>query len=182
MFFMPLKFLSLFSFTVAFNVLSLSLQVPPSPPYPVVLGCNNPLYCLLEIETSGYLTCSLQRVRPLINLEWRALPGKKEHITFSDETQKVTSQGETFDVTLTIWYQLTKPSHDIVPVECISTGEHEELNTLVARVDLMPRFGTSCSQILSLILSNCNTTVGGRKCSLLREADTLCGNFVMVVH
>lgn len=119
-------------------VYEIIVYVPPSPPYPVVLGCNNPFYCLLEIETSGYLTCSLQRVRPLINLEWRALPGKKEHITFSDEAQTITSHGETFDVTLTVWYQLTKTSHDTVPLECISAGEHKELNTLVARVDLMP--------------------------------------------
>ncbi|KAJ8049581.1 hypothetical protein HOLleu_02376 [Holothuria leucospilota] len=50
-------------------VYSVILFVYPDPPYVVVDGCSHQQYCVLEVQSQGSLTCTVNGIYPQVNLD-----------------------------------------------------------------------------------------------------------------
>lgn len=97
--------------------------VIPVPVYPVVKGCKYKRNCVLEVHRKGTLTCSVNGIRPEVNLEWKvSSKTQSRSISFFDHKRVTTTSGETFNITLTSSYSVGSVKQ--VTVECgVSDGD-----------------------------------------------------------
>ncbi|PIK48490.1 putative NLR family CARD domain-containing protein 4 [Apostichopus japonicus] len=112
--------------TLTFSSYSTLNTVSPQPSHPVVDGCSEEKYCVIEAQTEGTLSCSLFGVSPVVDLSFRAFnPSDKSKISFFEKL-KVTNKGETFDIVLTATYELHGTSDARFTIEC---GTHTNEDT-----------------------------------------------------
>ncbi|PIK55939.1 hypothetical protein BSL78_07167, partial [Apostichopus japonicus] len=115
---------------------NVSVIVDPIPAFPVVDGCNHQQYCVLEKEPRDQLTCSVLGIRPEVSLEWRAFR-QETPIVFTQHVLKVTKEGDGYDVSLTVNFDITLTAQDKITVECHVVGDNSELFGLSTKVDLL---------------------------------------------
>ncbi|KAJ8049590.1 NLR family CARD domain-containing protein 4 [Holothuria leucospilota] len=86
---------------------------------PIVHGCKEDNYCVLEGKTDGSLTCSLKGIRPKVLLELKTFHDRDGPlISFANQRLDVTSNGDVYDITLTSTYHLKETKKDRVTLEC----------------------------------------------------------------
>ncbi|XP_071838815.1 uncharacterized protein [Apostichopus japonicus] len=115
---------------------NVSVIVDPLPAFPVVDGCNHQQYCVLEKEPRDQLTCSVLGIRPEVSLEWRAFR-QETPIVFTQHVLKVTKEGDGYDVSLTVNFDITLTAQDKITVECHVVGDNSEFFGLSTKVDLL---------------------------------------------
>ncbi|KAJ8051154.1 Butyrophilin subfamily 1 member A1 [Holothuria leucospilota] len=121
----------------AFSVYSVIAYVSPLPAYPIIDRCNHQQHCVLESEHSGNLSCTVEAIRPLVQLEWRTV-NKDETalITFTNQKLTVKENEETYDVSVITTYSLRDESRRRLMVECKVIGSSEVFR-LSSQVDLL---------------------------------------------
>ncbi|KAJ8051002.1 NLR family CARD domain-containing protein 4 [Holothuria leucospilota] len=108
------------------------------PAYPVIEGCNQQQYCVLNAEYEGNVTCKVTGIRPQVQLRWKTLSnGDIPLIVFKKQQLLVTENGDTFDVVLVSEYRITDKSHDKVTVQCDVVATQEQLLGLTVKMDLL---------------------------------------------
>lgn len=119
------------------NAYKVIVHVPPSPPHPVVDGCEHQDPCILEKQYEDYLTCRLLGIRPAVKLEWNVFPTHlSSKITFSNEFREILPKGNAFDVTITSKYHVNDASQERLTIECkVSTTDETPFN-LATNFDL----------------------------------------------
>ncbi|PIK47939.1 hypothetical protein BSL78_15209 [Apostichopus japonicus] len=115
---------------------NVSVIVDPIPAFPVVDGCNHQQYCVLEKEPQDQLTCSVLGIRPEVSLEWRAFR-QETPIVFTHNVLKVTKEGDGYDVSLTVNFDITLTVQEKITVECHVVGDNSEFFSLSTKVDLL---------------------------------------------
>ncbi|KAJ8049589.1 hypothetical protein HOLleu_02391 [Holothuria leucospilota] len=92
---------------------------------PVVQGCSEENYCILEEEIRGTLTCLLNGIRPKVLLEWKTFHDRDAPlISFANQRLDVTSNGDVYDITLTSTYYLKATNKDRITLECRISESH----------------------------------------------------------
>ncbi|KAJ8048584.1 hypothetical protein HOLleu_00950 [Holothuria leucospilota] len=98
-------------------VIHVVVTVPPNPPYPVVEGCDNDRYCVLEVGREGVVTCSLRGIRPEVQLELTTF--QSDFMDFWNEQLVVTEHTNgTYDISLTSDFTINLPPFNRVTVVC----------------------------------------------------------------
>lgn len=114
------------------------------PALPVIKGCFNEQYCVIEGKEKGTLTCQVKGIRPKVQLEWETLhKNDKAVISFNTQHLMVTDDGKTFDITLTAAYHINDLSRDEISIVCKMSGSYDH------------PFNTT-SKVASLILNGIN--------------------------
>ncbi|KAJ8049869.1 NLR family CARD domain-containing protein 4 [Holothuria leucospilota] len=109
-----------------------------SPTHIVVEGCPVQQYCVLNVEPEGTLTCSLNGIRPHVELDLEDVSGSSStFLTFFNKHLTVKSNGDTFDVSLTLQYRFSGGSGSRVTVECKVTKTDIEQFYLSTKFDLL---------------------------------------------
>lgn len=109
----------------------------PVPAYPVVEGCSYEQYCVLNVSNGDYITCSVQGIRPLVELRWSE-SSHTDTLLFEDQNHFVTETEGVFDVTLTSRIMFPSARTEMITVECsaVRTSAHRfEMSTTT--IDLL---------------------------------------------
>ncbi|PIK51581.1 hypothetical protein BSL78_11543 [Apostichopus japonicus] len=115
-------------FTDGVNQYQLFVHVIPDPFYIDIKGCEPGLYCTIEVGVTGSLTCSLFGVRPEVDLTWKTSHGTQSSmIHFFEEKKQVSTDGVTFDITLTSKYKHKALTKEPLVLECAVAGSHAHL-------------------------------------------------------
>ncbi|PIK51576.1 hypothetical protein BSL78_11538, partial [Apostichopus japonicus] len=118
------------------NFYHVLVYVIPDPPYPIMSGCDENQYCIIEAEQEGTLTCSLHRVRPVVRLKLVTLSFDDSFmITVANEETVVTSNGDTYEVVLKTKYRL-HTYKDRIRFECKTYGEYADLFEMSKKFEL----------------------------------------------
>ncbi|KAJ8048553.1 NACHT, LRR and PYD domains-containing protein 1a [Holothuria leucospilota] len=116
----------------------LNAYVLPDPPYVLVEGCNLYQYCVLSIQQQGFLTCSLTRVRPRIELEWKILattpPSKLE---FTNHKMTFDEVDESSNIILKSHFTIRDTSPSRITIECRVKENSIEEYRLSTKLDLL---------------------------------------------
>lgn len=87
--------------------------------------------------------CSVHGVRPEVDLQWRTFhESDTGMISFHDETIKVTTNGETFDVMLTSKYELLNAKKQRLTLMCKASSWIVNNFDRSTKFDLLFREGT----------------------------------------
>ncbi|XP_071853160.1 uncharacterized protein [Apostichopus japonicus] len=81
--------------------------VTPTNPSPSIVGCSEPSNCTFNVTSSGYLTCYIEGVLPIVHPEWIHDEHMSSGITFSQPQLIVRSVGSLFCIYLTSYYEIT---------------------------------------------------------------------------
>lgn len=120
---------------------TVTVLVPPSPPYIQITGCEDRVRpCLFKEEDTNLVTCAVYGAHPNVSLEWVARNGKD--ISFSNYEKNVTERGKTFDVSVSANF---KVSEDIlcdkeISIECHFGGPLAKIMKAEAQALIVPRF------------------------------------------
>ncbi|KAJ8034427.1 NLR family CARD domain-containing protein 4 [Holothuria leucospilota] len=109
------------------------LYANPEPAFPIVRGCEKQAlrYCVLRVQIGGILTCSLHRVRPVVQLELGLFTEfDNDLISFSDQQVVTSNDDGTFDITVTSVYHLQHKSERRLTVQCRTVGSSANLSTV----------------------------------------------------
>ncbi|XP_071851662.1 uncharacterized protein [Apostichopus japonicus] len=106
--------------------------VSPSPPYPVIEGCNGiHTGCVLYFDDNhGIVECSIHRIYPKVDLAISLTSeDNSDLITFYDKEGKITEHEETFTVTLKYTVSVETTSTDQLTLQCtILDPPYEQLD------------------------------------------------------
>lgn len=107
-----------------------SSYVLPEPPFPVVQGCSHSKHCVLVVNRSGSLTCTVTEIFPQVQLEWREVnTSSSSSITFVRQKSITENSDRTFDISLTADYVVKDQHAENVTVECgITDWQGYDLN------------------------------------------------------
>lgn len=109
----------------------------PIPPYPTVSGCEDTQFCVLKGSQEGLLNCSLRGVRPAVGLKVIPFLGQeKENIDLTREEYTITTNGETYNITVIIKYAL-RVYQSRMTFECRTDGENAEIFDLSKKFELL---------------------------------------------
>ncbi|XP_071851550.1 uncharacterized protein [Apostichopus japonicus] len=126
--------------TEAVRSFYLVIYVTPIPGYPIIEGCNNERYCVLEANYNGILTCSVKGIRPAVELGWRAYH-QDSSISFQNEQLHTRSNGDTSDISITTEYIAEETAGRRITLECRAVGPNSKYFSLSSKVDLLfPEF------------------------------------------
>ncbi|XP_071850036.1 uncharacterized protein [Apostichopus japonicus] len=81
--------------------------VTPINPTPSIVGCSEPLDCAFNVTSSGYLTCLIEGVLPIVLPKWIHDEYISSRITFSRPQLIVRNAGSLFNIYLTTYYEIT---------------------------------------------------------------------------
>ncbi|PIK48658.1 hypothetical protein BSL78_14470 [Apostichopus japonicus] len=81
--------------------------VTPINPTPSIVGCSEPLDCTFNVTSSGYLTCLIEGVLPIVHPKWIHDEYISSRITFSRPQLIVRNVGSLFNIYLTTYYEIT---------------------------------------------------------------------------
>lgn len=110
--------------------------VNPRPHRLLVDGCNSQQHCVLEVQRTGNVTCSIYRIRPEVNLQWRSF-NDDSVLSLLGEQTRVTQQEDTLDISLTTYFEISSSVNGKVTLECYTSGENSNIFQLSVIVDLM---------------------------------------------
>ncbi|KAJ8051045.1 hypothetical protein HOLleu_04467 [Holothuria leucospilota] len=134
------------------------------PAYPLIKGCNQEQYCVLDADYEGNLTCTVKRIRPQVQLRWKTFSEvEKTLIAFTNQRMTVIKNGDTFDVTLVSQYHVKEKSPGKITVECEVVSSVQDLLGASMKMDLLfetgllPTHQTSTS--LTWIVPVCVTLI-----------------------
>ncbi|XP_071842736.1 uncharacterized protein [Apostichopus japonicus] len=120
------------------NMYNVSVYITPRTLNPVIHGCIEQSYCVLEVNKVGTVSCSYYGVRPEVNLSLKTFyDSDSEMLSFSDEQRNVKTNGETFDVTLTSQYMLQSTTRNRITLECSVSGGNFDLFDNSQKFDLL---------------------------------------------
>ncbi|KAJ8017833.1 Protein NLRC5 [Holothuria leucospilota] len=109
----------------------------PVSAHPVVEGCGNQQFCILEVLQEGNLTCSVSGIRPKVLLVWTVGDDSSELISFEPKPSIVEKHGDTFSITLTSHYRVFDSSENRVIVKCQISGAEKDIFKEIATVELV---------------------------------------------
>lgn len=136
------------------------IAVTPIPGYPIIEGCNQEQYCVLEVDTKGRLTCTVRGIRPEVKLEWRVFHEEsKELLIFHGQQVHTRSNGDTMDVTLATEFTAKEIAEKRLTLECTAVGPSATYFDLSSKVDLLFS-GSGMNLLASLVLSFFVSTFG----------------------
>ncbi|KAJ8030568.1 NLR family CARD domain-containing protein 4 [Holothuria leucospilota] len=116
----------------------LLFMAKPIPNYPVVKGCNNDQYCVLETSKRGNLTCTIGKIRPLVQLEWGIFDtNSANQISLLPREQVIRTNGETFDISVSTLYEIHTNLLNRLTLECRVVGSNLEVFHLSTKFDLL---------------------------------------------
>lgn len=136
------------------------LLVIPDPFYIDIKGCETGLNCTIGLGVTGSLTCSLFGVRPEVDLTWKTFHGiQSSMIHFFEEKKQVSTDGVTFDITLTSKYKHKALTKEPLVLECAVAGSHAHLFEASRKVQAIFIDGKLVTIIQYIIKSclNCTT-------------------------
>ncbi|XP_071853162.1 uncharacterized protein [Apostichopus japonicus] len=81
--------------------------VTPTNPSPSIIGCSEPSDCTFNVTSSGYLTCYIEAVLPIVHPKWIHDEYVSSKITFSQPQLIVRNFGYLFNIYLTTYYEIT---------------------------------------------------------------------------
>ncbi|XP_071853166.1 uncharacterized protein [Apostichopus japonicus] len=81
--------------------------VTPTNPSPFIVGCSEPSDCTFNVTSSGYLTCYIEGVLPIVHPKWIHDEHMSSTITFSQPQLIVRNVGSLFSIYLTTYYTIT---------------------------------------------------------------------------
>ncbi|XP_071853174.1 uncharacterized protein [Apostichopus japonicus] len=81
--------------------------VTPTNPSPSIVGCSEPSDCTFNVTSSGYLTCYIEGVLPIVHPKWIHDEHMSSTITFSQPQLIVRNVGSVFNIYLTTYYKIT---------------------------------------------------------------------------
>ncbi|KAJ8050840.1 NLR family CARD domain-containing protein 4 [Holothuria leucospilota] len=97
--------------------------VNPTPPYPVIKGCNHQQPCVLEVGYDGTITCTVQGIRPQVQLDWVTLNEKDSFlIDFENHRFSSVPNGDLFDISISSTYLITDKSITRMTLVCSISG------------------------------------------------------------
>lgn len=112
--------------------------VTPVPEYPIIDRCTHKVYCVLDVNYEGTLSCTVKGISPEVNLEWKAyFEESQKLISFHNQQLNTKSNGETSDVTLTTEYNVKDHSAKRITLECRAFGPNANLFSLSSKLDLL---------------------------------------------
>ncbi|XP_071852649.1 uncharacterized protein [Apostichopus japonicus] len=111
----------------------------PIPNYPIIDGCTQDRYCVLDVNYNEILRCAVKGIRPEVDLEWRVYhDDSAQMITFHGQKQlKTKSIDGTFDIILTTEFTVKDTSNDRLTVECRAVGTNAKLFQLTSKAELL---------------------------------------------
>lgn len=116
--------------------------VHPTPPNPMISGCEDKSHCLLDASNEGMLTCYINGIRPEVQLLLRPLyVVPSTTISFYNQKTNVKINGDTFDVTVTSQFLAKTAQDSRVSVQCKVVGPNDELFDLSVQIDIWVRAG-----------------------------------------
>lgn len=106
-----------------FKAYNVSSYVLPDPPFPVVQGCSHSQLCVLMVNRTGSLKCTVTKILPKVQLDWREVStSSSSSISFLRQKLITRNSGRTFDISLTADYIVTDQHAENLTVECSITG------------------------------------------------------------
>ncbi|PIK54833.1 hypothetical protein BSL78_08262 [Apostichopus japonicus] len=81
--------------------------VTPTNPSPSIVGCLETSDCTFNVTSSGYLTCYIEGVLPIVHPKWIHDEHMFSRITFSQTQLIVRNFGSVFNIYLTNYYEIT---------------------------------------------------------------------------
>lgn len=146
--------------------LCLLLTVPPDPRYPVVKGCNHGQYCVLHIQQGDRVTCSILRIRPEVELQWKVVQTDHNAVSFTDQIFTVKQNGDTYDVVLISVVEYSLTTDNRITVKCSATGTHVEAFHLSTTLDLLIEKGKYADNIICGLSTSLNVNFNGKLSNL----------------
>lgn len=112
--------------------------VNPVPFYPTVKGCNYQHNCTLVVNKEGNLTCSLNGIRPKVQLVWANVHGETlPLVSWLDSQTTVNIKDVSYDVSVTSSFKIETTLSNPVTVECRVNGTFSEVFDIATRADLL---------------------------------------------
>lgn len=109
----------------------------PESPSVIIEGCNPDERCVLNVHSTGNLTCSVKGIRPKVELQWFTLPEKDaKYISFFEHKESTTMNGDTYDITVTSQYKLVDGTQTRLAVECRVSGWYIAVSALDQNIEL----------------------------------------------
>ncbi|KAJ8051010.1 hypothetical protein HOLleu_04417 [Holothuria leucospilota] len=119
------------------------------PVYPVIEGCSDQAYCKLQSEYGGSLTCSVEGIRPQVELQWNAYYENQSNlISFINPQRIIKENGDLFDVTLFVQYRVSEKVPERLTVECGVVSTNDLLSNLSKKMDLLFSTGNTLHRML----------------------------------
>ncbi|XP_071851627.1 uncharacterized protein [Apostichopus japonicus] len=122
------------------RVIEVKVYVPPDPPYLNVDGCNPQQHCVLTATriSSRELKCSLNGIRPSVNLRWSFHDQTESDFEELSSSQKLISHdGIVYDVTIITKFRFDAVKQEKVTFECAVVGNTSIVNIMPTYVDVL---------------------------------------------
>lgn len=117
-----------------------AVYVHPTPPNPMISGCEAKSHCLLDAGNEGMITCYINGIRPEVQLLLRPLyVVPPTTISFYNQKTNVKINGDTFDVTVTSQFLAKTAQDSRVSVQCKVVGPNDDLFDLSVQIDIWVR-------------------------------------------
>lgn len=114
--------------------------VQPIPTYPVIGGCTRQQYCVLEKQYKGNLICTVQGIRPQVQLEWTTFLDSDAHlIAFTNQQSVIEDDEGTFTIKVNATYLIKDKSLNKMTVQCSVISSDLGLFNLRTKMDLIFR-------------------------------------------
>ncbi|KAJ8051158.1 NLR family CARD domain-containing protein 4 [Holothuria leucospilota] len=124
--------------TEGVTVYDIIVRVIPVPPFPVVDGCDQQQYCVLEVGSNGSLTCHVTGIRPQVQLKWSTVHETDAGlITFTNQQLEATGAGDTYNIRLSATYEAKPASARKLKIVCTVIGPNTEIFDLTTVVDML---------------------------------------------
>ncbi|KAJ8049517.1 hypothetical protein HOLleu_02296 [Holothuria leucospilota] len=112
--------------------------VYPDPAYLLIDGCDQQQYCVLEVQSQGSLTCTVNGIYPQVNLDIaKVFEQSSNALNFYDKSLTARENGDTFDVILTSKYNYDGDVRSRVTVNCKVVGTKIDVLHLSTNFELL---------------------------------------------
>lgn len=114
------------------------ITVQPIPKYPIIEGCTRQQNCELEVQHEGHLICTVQGIRPQVQLEWGAFLDSDTHsVDFTNQQSVIEEDGGTFTIKVNATYLIKDKALRRMTVQCSVVSSEQGVFNISAKLDLV---------------------------------------------
>lgn len=108
------------------------------PALPVVHGCIQHHYCVLEAHNGGSLTCSVTGIRPVVQLKWIIVSDlNSSTVSFTDQKVTISKEGNLYNIIMTSKFFIHERKGNKLSLECRIFAENFKVLQSAAKFDLL---------------------------------------------
>lgn len=144
---------------VVYNGWHVKAFIPPSPPFPQITGCEKfPAHCARTVDKEGYLSCSVQGIRPPVHLAIIYSGNYPSPIIFSNLVYFEDPESPVFNIRITKQFKILVTESLNITVECKADGPNVDKFKSTSEITLSyhnPATGGCEQHLISIMLIVC---------------------------